>query len=585
MGVPSAAALSLGLALIGSALSAAGASAQAVQAPPAPPARPAAPPRDAERKDATGTAIIRGRVVAGDTGKPLRRARITISAPELGSGNESQRTASTNLEGRYEFRDLPAARYRMRVTRGGYLQLDYGQRRPGETGRPVQVAEGQTVDKVDFSLPRMSTISGRITDESGEPIEGVRVFSMRMMFFEGKRRLVPVGGSQITTDDEGEYRIARLSPGTYYVMATTKETWTVVENGQERLIGYLPSYFPGVGASTEARRVTLTTGQQLSTIDFAMVPGRASKVSGTALDSASRPFARVSLSEEVRGLGFASFGGGPGANVAGDGTFTIPNVPPGEYTITAIRRDGDPGGPPEVAISTVFVDGHDVENVSLVGSSGGTVSGRVIIEGETPPKMSLVNLSIREALRNQPNPSVLGLQRNRNSQIVKEDGSFSIENVYGNARFQLTLPDGWMLKHVMHDGRDITDAVVALGSGQTMNDVQVVLTNRVTSISGRLADEKNAPLRDATVLVFDADATKWYETSRRVRSTRPDQDGQWQVKGLPAGDYLAIALDYVEDGSWNDPEYLESLMRDAERVTLPEAGSPTVALKLTVPKQ
>jgi hypothetical protein len=57
----------------------------------------------------------------------------------------------------------------------------------------VQVAEGQTLDKVDFALPRMSTIGGRITDESGEPIEGVRVFSMRQMFFEGKRKLVPVG--------------------------------------------------------------------------------------------------------------------------------------------------------------------------------------------------------------------------------------------------------------------------------------------------------------------------------------------------------------------------------------------------------
>ena len=54
---------------------------------------------------------------------------------------------------------------------------------------------------------------------------------------------------------------------------------------------------------------------------------------------------------------------------------------------------------------------------------------------------------------------------------------------------------------------------------------------------------------------------------------------------MPPGDYLAIALDYVEDGAWNDPEYLEALMRDSERLTLAEAGSETVALKLVVPKQ
>ena len=157
-------------------------------------ARPA-PPRDTERKDVKGTAVLKGRVVAGESGKPLRRARITIRAPELGS--ESQRTTSTNLDGRYEFKELPAARYRVSVTRGGYLGLDHGQRRPGEIGRPVQLADGQVLDKIDFALPRMSTITGRVTDESGEPIEGVRIFATRMMFFEGRRRLVPIGTSHI----------------------------------------------------------------------------------------------------------------------------------------------------------------------------------------------------------------------------------------------------------------------------------------------------------------------------------------------------------------------------------------------------
>ena len=114
----------------------------ATSQPVQPSTQRAAPPRDAERKDAKGTAVLKGRVVAGENGKPLRRARITIRAPELGS--ESQRTTSTNLDGRYEFKDLPAARYRVSVTRGGYLGLDHGQRRPGEIGRPVQLADGQS---------------------------------------------------------------------------------------------------------------------------------------------------------------------------------------------------------------------------------------------------------------------------------------------------------------------------------------------------------------------------------------------------------------------------------------------------------
>jgi len=556
---------------------------QATSVPVQPSASRPAPPRDAERKDVKGTAVLKGRVVAGESGKPLRRARITIRAPELGS--ESQRTTSTNLDGRYEFKELPPARYRVSVTRGGYLGLDHGQRRPGEIGRPVQLADGQVLDKIDFALPRMSTITGRVIDESGEPIEGVRIFATRMMFFEGRRRLVPIGTSSIQTDDEGEYRISRLSPGNYYVMATTKETWTVTENGQDRLVGYMPTYFPGATTATEARRVTLAVGQAATAIDFSLVPGRAAKVSGTAVDSRQRPFARVSMSEEVRGLGFASFGAGPAANVAADGSFTIPNVPPGEYTISASRREGDPLGPPEVAIATIFVDGNDIDNLTLTGSAGGQVSGRVIVEGEAPPKMSSVVVAVRPLLRNQPSPVILGLQRSNREPGVKEDGTFVAENVFGRARFVVTLPDGWMLKAVTREGGDIADAPIELGSGEQLTDVEVVISSRVTVVGGRLEDDRKLPIRDATVVVFDADPEKWFESSRRVRATRPDQDGQWQVKGLPSGEYLAVALDYVEDGAWNDPEYLDALKQDAEKITIGDGTSQTVALKLVIPKQ
>jgi hypothetical protein len=114
--------------------------------------------------------------------------------------------------------------------------------------------------------------------------------------------------------------------------------------------------------------------------------------------------------------------------------------------------------------------------------------------------------------------------------------------------------------------------------------VEVVITDKVTTLGGRLLDEKNLPVYDATVLVFPADSQKWFENARSVRAARPDQQGQWQLKGLPAGEYLAIALEYIEDGAWHDPEYLESLRRDAKAVTLAEGGSETVPLKVTIPK-
>jgi hypothetical protein len=552
------------------------------QTPQHPQQRPT-PPGDAAPPARRGTAVIRGRVVAADTGRPLRRARVTVSSSELGP--EGRRTTSTNPDGLFEIKELRAARYRVSVTRGGYLPLEYGQRRPGEQGRPVQLSDAEVLEKIDFVLPRMGTITGRVTDEIGEPIEGVSVYAMRLLYFEGRRRLVPIGSSTVTTDDVGEYRINRLAPGTYAVMASTKETWTVLENGKETVFGYMPTYFPGVVKGTEARRVALTVGQEVAATDFSLVPGRAAKVTGQALDSQGRPFVRVSLSEEVRGLGFASFRGGPDVTVAADGTFTALTVPPGEYTVAASRQSNDPLGP-EVALTTISVEGTDIDNVILTGSSGGTVSGRIVTEdGGAGPKMSSIRVTVSEPLRNQPSPALLGAFKDFGSAPVRDDGTFAVPHVYGRTRLQVTVPEGWMVKSVMRDGRDITNTWLELRSGEDLAGIDVTITNRVTSIAGQLMDDRNRPLRDATVLIFPGDADKWFETARTIRAARPDQQGRWQVKGLPAGEYLAIALDYVEDGAWNDPDYLESLRRDAQKVTLAEGGSESMALKLVVPKQ
>jgi hypothetical protein len=108
---------------------------------------PSGPPRDARPPAQTGTAAVRGRVFAADSGKPLRRARIMLQAPELGGEN---RTTSTNAEGKFELKDLPAARYNVVVSRSGYLQLRYGQRRPFEAGKLLQVSDKQRVDNRRF---------------------------------------------------------------------------------------------------------------------------------------------------------------------------------------------------------------------------------------------------------------------------------------------------------------------------------------------------------------------------------------------------------------------------------------------------
>src|SRR5580765_9016896 len=104
----------------------------------------------------TGTAVVRGRIVTGDTGKPLRRSRVSFSSPQLGG---PPRTVNTGLDGRYEVRDLPAGQYTVSAERSGFMTLRYGQRRPFETPRQLRVLDGQTIERIDFALPRTASIS------------------------------------------------------------------------------------------------------------------------------------------------------------------------------------------------------------------------------------------------------------------------------------------------------------------------------------------------------------------------------------------------------------------------------------------
>ena len=86
--------------------------------PPGP--RMQIPPRDGAAAEApTGTARIRGHVVAADNGIPLRRAQVRVSVAEL----RINRSVNTDAEGRYEFSELPAGRYTIFVSRCGYVSL------------------------------------------------------------------------------------------------------------------------------------------------------------------------------------------------------------------------------------------------------------------------------------------------------------------------------------------------------------------------------------------------------------------------------------------------------------------------------
>jgi protocatechuate 3,4-dioxygenase beta subunit len=540
------------------------AAAAAAQGPP--------PPRDVGPAVAPkGTAAIRGRVMDGETARPLRRARVTLTSPEL---PREGITASTDDEGRYELTELPAGRFTLAVQRSGYLGLRYGQRRPNEQGKPLEIAAGQVLDRIDFALPRMGVVSGRVIDELGEPIAGVWVTAQRFFYADNRRRLMP-DGPIVTTDDDGEYRIVGLLPGSYAINARTLEKWTVTERGREQIMAYAPTFFPSVVDPALASRVTVTAGREVANIDVHLVPGRAATISGTAVDSQGRPLKNVSLVHELMGRNGGLVGMAGSGSVNEAGVFEIVGVPPGEYKLQA-------PGPQESVMVPVVVNSVDITGVSLTTSAGWTVRGTVAIESDNPSALRRNQVTIAPVLMaGRTNMGMSGGAVTR--QAVNDDWSFFVSGVVGAARLRITVPERWVVKAVLQGGRDVADLPLDLKGGEELGGLQVVLTDRAAVLTGQLLDAKDSASSDGTVVVFPADSAQWYESSRFVRVARPDQQGRYRIAGVLPGNYLAIALDYVEDGIWNDPEFLESLRPHAQKVVVTEAVPLTLSLKLVTP--
>ena len=469
------------------------------------PMGPRTGPRDNQAPQ-TGTARLRGRVVGGESGQALRRAIVRLRGQEFREG----RVASTDEEGRWELKDLPAGRYNLTASKGGYVELNYGQRRPFERGRPLELADGQTLENVNFNLPRGSVIAGRIVDEFGEPVADAMVAAMHYRTFNGRRRLVPVGRFGMS-DDMGHFRLYGLAPGDYYISATLQGMGGFgFEGGQsDNATGYAPTYYPGTASSQQADRINVGLGAETTGVTFALLPVRTVRVSGTAVDSSGKPMAGafVMLSADMRtsGSGFMMFGGG-GNQVKDDGSFSISNVTPGDYVLRAMtggpRRGEDDA---ESATASLSVGAEDVTGVVLTGTRGTSLHGQVVVHpasAATGIKPSDVSVNVVAKDPDAPMMFSGGMMRDR----LDDDWTFELKAVQSPVLVRtFRMPAGFSLKAVLLNGTDVTDTGLAFKPGEPITGLQVVLSTTSSGVSGGVTDDLGKPVADYAVVVFSED--------------------------------------------------------------------------------
>jgi hypothetical protein len=162
---------------------------------------------------------------------------------------------------------------------------------------------------------------------------------------------------------------------------------------------------------------------------------------------------------------------------------------------------------------------------------------------------------------------------------VTPQGTFSIRGVLGKRRIFLGgLPTGWTLKAVRIGVTDVTDTGFEFGK-EHVDNVEVVVTNRTTSLSGTVKGANDGPAADYVVLAFSTDEAFWDQGSRRLGMARPDQNGTFNLRSLPPGSYYVVAVESMPE-EWGNPELFEQLKVDAKRATLNEGEHQTLDLRL-----
>jgi hypothetical protein len=608
---------------------------QVVQVPAQPPrpAAPAQPPRDTVRRapppEPVGTASIRGRVVAADSGSPIRRANVSLSIvnppvsltssqPPSGANVITQtvvingspvqvntsvqasggrpKSMITDAQGMFEFKDLPAGLYRLTANPGQYyaqyLGMSYGAKRPNgpgsnDLGQPIQLADGQSFGAT-IALPRGAVISGRVTDDGGDPLARIQIYTL--LYPAGSTRGQRTGGFA-QTDDLGQFRLFGLTPGDYVVVAEGRGNTYVQPNAppetEEERIGMLTTFYPSTPDEGAAQRIRTRQGGETSGIEIRMSTGRLLHISGMVTDSQGKTSTRVSgqlMNRTSTGAGINNFG----FSTDQEGRFQIRNIPPGEYRLVIrqmIQRPPaadsntppDPGEFANVPISLAA----DLDNLLITTGPGVSITGQIVYEGGPPPP--LPNGQAPPPLRvfaQQADPyNYLGMGGPQNVS-VSPDLTFTMKGMAGEFLLRGSGTNQYLMA-VMLGGEDITDTPREFKQG---DKVTLVVTTRASTLEGAVTDDRGQPVNDASVMIFGEDKSSWRNNSLRTRRMGPDITGHFRITGLLPGRYFAIAVPRERLNALNygpvDPSFFEQLAKEATSVTVGADEQRQVDLKV-----
>jgi Carboxypeptidase regulatory-like domain len=527
-------------------------------------------------------ATLSGLVTKDPGSEPVKKALIELITESQSDG--SNYTALTGVDGGFRIENIVPGRYRLFVERSGYQEIDKHQRR--SEGRVLTLSAGQELKDLVIRLQAAAVVEGRVTDEDGDPMPEAQVAVLRQTFVARRSHWEQVGAER--TNDLGEYRIAGLAAGSYFISVTPPPDFrSLIETAgnapsphggaaadKPAPAAYQTTYYPGTRDRGQAAPVQLHSGDDFPA-NFSLTPSPSLIIRGSVVNLPPGTTAAIMLQSKDFSLVLN------GAEMHKDGSFEIRDVSPGAYTIFATV---DNAAAPMMARQSLQITSANVDGLQLAPQAGGSVRGRLRMEAGSaarpdPSQMFLLLHSV------DGDDDALGsVTVGDGSPVahVNADGSFEWKNVSAG-RYYVQISDAssqpdWFLKSVAAGGREAADSGFSVGGGVATLDV--VASSNGARAEGVAINQKDEPVADAVVVAVPE--ARFRSRPDRYRKALTDQSGRFTLRGLPPGEYTVFAWESIDGEAYYNPEFLKSCEGQGKTLDVTEGDRVSLQLK-TIP--
>jgi len=557
-------------------------------------------------QDLTDALAARGASIAN----PVWRNNLRQLELEL----ESRFTARTDSRGHFTIKEVLPGRYTVRSERDGYFAS-------ADASSSVTAA-ARRVSTADVSMVRGSTISGKITDASGQPLAGVAVQAYSIVYRAG----FPVLEAAVEkfTNDQGEYRLFWLPSGEYAIAAAPGERVSALATGALVPPGraYAPTtpktYYPGTADLSTAIPVFVRGDSPVSGVDIrirntptfhikgevranlsvttdpppdtwsasieirARHPNTPETVAPTTIPvtlnrSGKQYVGNFDLDQVLPGAymltGYVGFNpgnagarGGRGGRGARGGANNADTAGPAPAAAPAIdtTQTGQRGqrGIGGIARADVDVANGDVSGVTFDIYANVLANGTVTVNGNAPGQTT-----VRVALQADGSLGKLGSYLGLAARAVVADaqnGAFTVPNVLaGKYRVEMggALPGDLYLSDVRQGGVSVFDSGFDVGR-EAPAPLQVMVRSGGRTVEGTVKDPSGKPVEGAIAVLIPPKDLR--QNHARYFTGKSDASGRFKIQGVAPGNYSLFSWQDMPEGAYFNDRFV-SRNEDAGR--------------------